>query len=118
MVIDIAELLASHGAVKNQEAKDLATLSVLLNATRDTLRSSLFVWASNGFPCGFIVQQLELSPPNICSDGVIRSVYDYITYLMKQDMGVTNAAVQALCVGVQTSYSILGSTLRIHVSKC
>lgn len=116
-VVDIAELLASHGATQTQEAVDRSTLSVLLNETRDTLRPQMFEWAAAGFPAIYVVQQFTVSPPAVCSDGVTRSVYDYVVYLLGQEMGATIAAVQALCVGVQISYSFSGNTLRIHVSK-
>lgn len=117
MVVDIAELLASHGAVQIQEATDRATLSVLLNETRETLRPQMFTWAAAGFPAVYIVQEFTVSPPAVCSDGVARNVYDYVVYLLGQEMGPTIAAIQALCVGVQISYSFQGNTLRIHVSR-
>ena len=117
MVIDITELLASRGAVQGKEAADRATISVLLNETRDTLRPQMFTWAAAGFPPIYILQQFTLEPPSICSDGVSRSVYDYFVYLLGQEMGPTITAIQALCVGVTISYSFLGNTLRIHVSK-
>ena len=117
MVIDISELLASHAVVQATEATDRATLSVLLNETRETLRPQMFVWAAAGFPAVYVVRQFTLSPPAICSDGVTRNAYDYVVYLLGQEMGPTIAAVQALCVGVQISYSFQGNTLRIHVSR-
>jgi len=117
MVIDISELLASHAVVQATEATDRATLSVLLNETRETLRPQMFVWAAAGFPAVYVVQQFTVSPPAICSDGVARNVYDYVVYLLGQEMGPTIAAIQALCVGVEISYSFQGNTLRIHVSR-
>jgi hypothetical protein len=117
LVVDIAELLASHAAIASQEAADRSTLSVLLNETRETLRPQMFTWAAAGFPAIYIVQQFTISPPEVCSDGVTRSVYDYVVYLLGQDMTTTIAGIQALCVGVQISYSFTENTLRIHVSK-
>jgi hypothetical protein len=81
------------------------------------LRPQLFEWAAKGFPPIYVVQQFTVSPPNVCSDGVARSVYDYVVYLLGQDMGTIIAAIQTLCVGIQISYSFQGNTLRIHVSK-
>ena len=117
LVVDIAELLASHAATQAQETTDRATLSVLLNETRETLRPQMFLWAAAGFPPVYIVQEFTVSPPAICSDGVTRTVYDYVVYLLGQDMATTVAAIQALCVGVQISYSFAGNTLRIHVNR-
>jgi hypothetical protein len=116
-VIDISELLGSHAAVQAQETTDRATLSVLLNETRETLRPQLFEWAAKGFPTIYVIQQFTVSPPTICSDGVARSVYDYVVYLLGQDMGTIIAAIQTLCVGIQISYSFSGNTLRIHANK-
>jgi hypothetical protein len=117
LVVDIAELIASHGAVLTQEAADRTTLSVLLNETRENLRPQMFTWAAAGFPAIYVVQQFTVSPPASCSDGVTRNVYDYVVYLLGKNMGEVIADIQALCVGVQISYSFQGNTLRIHVSK-
>jgi hypothetical protein len=115
--VDIDELLASRGAVMTQEAADKLVLTPLLNETRETLRPQMFEWAAKGFPAIYVVQQFTVSPPTVCSDGVARNVYDYVVYLLGQEMGPTIAAIQALCVGVQISYSFAGNTLRIHVSR-
>jgi hypothetical protein len=116
-VIDISELLESQAAVQAQEATDRATLSVLLNQKRETLRPQLFIWAAAGFPAIYVIQQFTVSPPAVCSDGVARNVYDYVVYLLGQEMGPTIAAIQALCVGIEISYSFMGNTLRIHASR-
>lgn len=116
-VVDIAELLASHEAAATQEAADRLILAPLLGETREILRPQMFAWAAAGFPAIYVVQQFTVSPLAVCSDGVTRNVYDYVVYLLGQEMGPTIAAVQAKCVGVQISYSFSGNTLRIHVSR-
>lgn len=117
MVIDITELLASHGAIVAKESNDRATLSILLNETRESLSPALFAWAAAGFPAIYVIQDFTITPPDICSDGVARPVYDYVVYLLGQDMGPTIASIQALCVGILISYSFNGNTLRIHASR-
>jgi len=117
IVVDIVELIASHGGIQTKEGEDRATLNVLLNETRDTLRPPMFTWASAGFPAIYVLQEFTLTPPAVCSDGVTRSITDYVCYLLGQDMGKTIATIQSLCMGVVISYSFSGNTLRIHVSK-
>ena len=118
LVIDIAELMESYGAIQAQEAVDRATLSVLLNETRDALRPPMFAWAAAGFPTSYIVQQFTVNPPNVCSDGVSRpDVALYTAYILGKGMGDIIASIQALCVGVLITYSFNEKTLRIHVSK-
>jgi hypothetical protein len=110
IVIDMAELLGSRAVIQNQEVTDRATLSVLLNETREVLRPQMFTWAAAGFTPAYIIQQFTVTPPSVCSDGVARSVYDYVVYLLGQDMGVTIAAIQSVCIGVLISYSFLNET--------
>lgn len=117
ILIDIAELLASHSVIKQQEDTDRSILAVLLNPSRDSIRASMFRWAELGFPAIYIIQELTVTPPTVCSDGVSRSLYEYITYLLGRDMSSINASIQALCVGVSISYSFQGNTVRIHVSR-
>lgn len=117
LVVDINELLASYGAIKNQESTDRAILSVLVNETRETLRPPMFAWAAAGFPAIYVLQEFVVNPPSVCSDGVTRSFIDYVTYLLGQDMGQVIASIQALCAGVTISYSFTGNALRIHVTK-
>jgi hypothetical protein len=118
LVVDITELIASHGAVLTHEAADRTTLSVLLNETRETLRPQMFTWAALGFPTSYIVQQFSVSPPSVCSDGVARpDVAIYTEYLLGKSIGDIVASIQSLCSGVTIAYSFLGNTLRIHVFK-
>lgn len=117
MLIDISELLSSHAGLKQQEITDRSTLSILLNLPRDSIRTSIIRWTELGFPPIYVIQQLTVTPPAVCSDGVSRSLYDYITYLLGQDMGAINTSIQSLCVGVLISYSFQGNTVRIHVSR-
>lgn len=117
MVVDISELLVSIGAIQVQEASDRTKLSVLLHETRDTLRPQMFEWAAAGFTPIYIVQKFELNPPSICSDGIQRNTLSYIEYLLGKDISQIIADIQALCLGVTISYSILVNTLNIHVSR-
>jgi hypothetical protein len=117
LIADINELLASYGAIKNQENSDRVTLSVLVNETRETLRPPMFAWAAAGFPAIYILQEFVINPPPICSDGVTRNFVEYVAYLLGQDMGQLIATIQALCIGVTISYSFMGNALRIHVTK-
>jgi len=116
-IVTLEELMSSHAVIVAQEANDRATLNPLVNPTREAYRPQLFAWAAGGFLGGYIVQTIPLTPPSVCSDGVTRNVYDYVVYLLGQDMGTTITGIQALCIGVLISYSISGNALRIHVNK-
>ncbi len=113
----LEELMASHGAIANKEVADKAALAVLLNQNRDTLGPPLFQWAAAGFQPIYVVQSFTIIAPAVCSDGGKRSLYEYIEYCLGMDMASVIATVQGSVAGIEFSYSIVGNTLNIHVTK-
>jgi len=116
-IATLDELMASHAAVLIKESEDKQILSVLKTNLRDTFRPSLFQWAAVGFPDIYIVQTFTLVVPPICSDGVKRDMFEYVGYCLGMGLGDMIAEIQTKVVGIQFSHSIMGNTLRLHVSK-
>jgi len=116
-IATLEELMASHEATVNKEAADRATVSILLNESRETLRAPLFQWAAAGFPAIWVVQTFTLDVPPTCSDGISRNIYEYFEYCLGTDMGSLMSNIQSKLTGIQISYSFQGNTLRLHVSK-
>jgi hypothetical protein len=111
------ELMASFGVLVNKETADKATVSVLLNGSRESLRASLFQWATIGFPAIWVVQSFTLDPPPICSDGASRNVAEYFNYCLGRDLNDVVQDIRVKIVGIALSMSFSGNTLRLHVSK-
>lgn len=116
-IATLDELLSSHAAVVAKETADTATLQQLISVNRDALRTNLFSWASNGFPNIYIVLSIQLTLPSVCSDGVTRNCYEYIEWLTSKKIPDMIAGIQNGLTGIEASYSILGSTFRVHVSR-
>jgi hypothetical protein len=116
-IATLEELMASYGAIVNKEAADRATLTPLLNESRETLRAPLFQWASAGFPNIWVAQSFTLEVPPTCSDGVSRNIYEYFEYCLGTTMADLIITIQSKVTGIQISYSFQGNTLRLHVSK-
>lgn len=117
VIATMDELMASHAVLVAKEAADRATLSPLVNPTRESYRPQLFAWASAGFPGIYVVQSFTFTPPSVCSDGVVRDVIGYTWYLLGVEIGGVLATIQSMLTGIVVSYSFQGNTLRIHVSK-
>ena len=117
VIATMDELMASHAVLVAKEAADRATLSPLLNPTRESYRPQLFAWASAGFPGIYVVQSFTFTPPSVCSDGVVRDVIGYTWYLLGVEIGGVLATIQSMLTGIVVSYSFAGNTLRIHVSR-
>ena len=116
-IATLEELMASHEAVIIQEQTDIANLQALKNPSREGFRSKLFQWASLGFPDLYIVQSININPPNICSDGVTRNLGKYIEYCLGSDMGSIIQGIAALMTGINPTWSTDGNCVRVHVTR-
>ena len=117
-IATLDELMQSHSVVVAKEAADRAALSGLVTPTRDQYRPQLFQWAGLGFPATFIIQTFELTPPTYCSDGVSRDSLRYLNYLLApSNLDSVLETIRSLMPGIHVSFSFLGNTLRIHVSR-
>ena len=117
-IASLEELMQSHAVVVTKETIDRQSLSGLINPLRDQYRPQLFQWAAAGFPPTFVVQMFNITPPNICSDGVSRDPMAYLQFLLNPttfDTVLEN--IRTLMPGIAVSFSFSGNTLRIHVSK-
>jgi hypothetical protein len=89
----------------------------LINVPSSSLKPILLQWASNGFPTGFILLQLPIDVPEICSDGVSRTPSQYIEFCMGTDSPQLYLALSSKLPGIMVSYAMIGSTLTAYVSK-
>lgn len=116
-IATIDELLSSYESTVAQEALDRSALSILTNPSRESFRPQLFQWAAAGFPNAYIVQSISVNPPNICSDGVTRNVGKYVEFCIGTDLGTVIQSLSLLMTGIQPTWSTLGNTIRIHVTR-
>ena len=116
-IATMEELMASHSAIISKETADTKLLSSLVTPTRDGFRPQLFQWAAAGFPDLYIVQSISVTPPDICADGVTREIGKYVEYCIGKNLGEVIEGLKALMTGMQPSWSVLGNTLRIHVTR-
>lgn len=117
-IASLEELMSSYAVVVSKEANDRNSLAGLINPTRDQYRPQLFQWAAAGFQPAYIVQTFEINPPNICSDGVSRDTMAYLQFLLSPNtLDTTLDSIRVLMPGMLITFSFLGNTLRIHVTK-
>ena len=117
-IATLDELLLSYESTLVQETSDKLALSILKNPSRDAFRPQLFQWAGLGFPAIFVVQVFDVSPPTYCSDGISRNSVEYVNYLIiPNTLDSVLETIRSLMPGISVSFSFLGNTLRIHVSK-
>lgn len=116
-IASLDDLMNSVEATASKEATDRTTLSVLLNPTSETFRTSLLQWAATGFESGYTLYTLNLIAPIVCSDGSKHDIGGYILYLTGKSSEDITSNLQSLMSGIRVFHSFLNSSIRIHVSK-
>ena len=117
MSITLAQLQESATGIAMQESLDRASLSPLLSPNLTSLNPTLLQWTSMGFPDTFNLLSITINPLPICSDGVSRNFYDYISYLIGNDISAQTQLFQQNFVDIRCDYIIVGNTLSICISK-
>ena len=117
-IATLEELMQSHAVVIAKEAIDKQSLNGLTNPLRNQYRPQLFQWAAVGFTPTFVVQTFEITPPNICSDGVARDPMAYLQFLLTPtNLDAVLENIRSLMPGILVTFSFSGNTLKIHVSR-
>lgn len=118
IIASMEELVKSYEATLAQETQDRQILQALLTPSRELFRTQLFQWAGRGFTDRYTIHSLTVTPPRICSDGVVRTFPGYIDYCLDgKTMGHITETMASLMPGIEVSYSIVDNTAFIYVSR-
>jgi hypothetical protein len=116
-LITLDELISSQDVLRQKEIDDKAIIDTIDNPNPVDLRAKLYQWAVQKFPEAFPVFSIIINPPQICSDGVTRGLYDYIQFCSGMSIADKLLSLQAKMQGIQVLNSYSGNTITIHVSK-
>ena len=115
--ISLAQLQETATGIAMQESLDRASLSPFTSPDLTSLNPTLLQWTSLGFPDTFVLLSFTITPLPVCSDGVSRNFYDYISYLIGNDLSAQTQLFQENFVDISCAYSTSGNTLVINISK-
>jgi hypothetical protein len=116
-LITMDELLNSRDVMIAREASDHQTIQYIESPDPIMLKRKLLEWAALGFPDAFSVFTVTISPPEVCSDGIARGLYDYIQFVSGQSLADKMKALEAKLKGISVVNSFSGGTITIHVMK-
>jgi len=115
--ITLADILAASEVVSQKEAQDKAMLESIGSISFETLRVTLIQWAKAGFPNASPLYSVAITPPETCSDGVKRTLSDYVTFVTGKTMAELIAPLQARCPEFVVSFATTGPEILIVISK-
>jgi hypothetical protein len=115
--ITLADILAATELVAQKEAQDKAALESIGTLSFEALRATLVQWARAGFPNASPVYSVAITPPETCSDGVKRTLSDYVPFVSGKTMAELIAPLQARCPEFVVSFATTGPEILIVVSR-
>jgi hypothetical protein len=115
--ISLLDILNSVEMLRQKEAEDKVKLDAIGATSAESLRPALITWATRGLPNAYPLMEIVIQPPAQCSDGVSRSLTDYIGFCSGQPMESHVAQLQAKLDGMIVMYANLGHAIGILVSK-
>lgn len=109
------DILADQALYLQQEAADRAKFAPLLNPNLDDFRRKLVGWASRNFvgPCDLVV--IDITTPNICSDGFQRTFFDYIQFVSGKTVAEHMDSLRPTFPDFDVAYSYTRTQIRIGV---
>jgi len=108
------DLLQNQTTAHQQEDTDRAGLQPFITPT--DFSAPLSRWASSGFQSPFTIFAVQFTVPAVCSDGVKRTPYDYICFLLGQSLDAQLELFQAKFQGMKISCLVSDTTLSVRVS--
>jgi len=123
ILISIGELITANATLVATEQGNKQRLEGL---DTNTLLQNLHAWAGAGYPDSFVVYNFSLVAPTqignayLCSDGVNRTLWDYIPFCLGYPILTFVANLQARVSGIKLTASLTESptiVLSIHATK-
>ena len=116
--LSINDLLNSYEATVVKEAADRSAVATFTTPSVEGLKPALYKWAAAGFPGGYPINTLSLSPPALCTDGVNRALTYYFEYLLGKPIADWLQALDDVTDGMIFTFSHDGvGTISLHVSR-
>ena len=116
-VISMNDILSSVELVIQKETADKATLESIGTIGFDDLKNKLLTWGTLGFPNVYEIYRIVITPPTVCSDGVSRSLGDYIEFCSGKPIQDHVAVLQQRVQDMTISFTNMGTYIGIVVTK-
>jgi hypothetical protein len=115
--ISLQDILNSVELAQAREAADKTKLEAIGTISFDSLRSSLLQWATRGFPNAYVIHEVPMVAPAVCSDGVTRSLTDYIQFCSGKTIAEHVDVLHQRTPDIEVSFAYTGTTILIVVSR-
>jgi hypothetical protein len=116
-ILTLADLLADHDILIAKEADDKLLLDSIGGQPVQGFKPKLLEWVLKGKPDGFPILRLDIKPPDKCSDGVVRSLAEYIEFCTGKTIQDHVGLLQAKLPDIHVSFANISGSVCITVLK-
>ena len=102
-IVSLSEILSAVSVLQEQERDDQAKCSVLTPSLSD-IRTKLTTWVAGGTYGTCELVRVFLTPPNVCSDGVSRNIFEYIQFVSGKSLSDHVQAFQSILPDFEVGY--------------
>ena len=115
--ISLEDILNATEVLRQKEAVDKAAIETIGALTFESLRAKLIQWGVAGFPNSYPILTIPISTPPVCSDGVQRTLGDYIEFCSGKSIQDHIQGLQDKMTGIAVAFSKVGESVVIVVTK-
>jgi hypothetical protein len=116
-ILTMADILGEQSVLVAKEQADGDAIRSLGTASVLGLKPVFVEWASKGFPDNYPLLTIQVTPPPVCSDGVVRSLPDYIIYCAGNPLSHYIDLLQAKLPDIRVAYANLSGSLAAILSR-
>lgn len=116
-ILTMSDILGDHAILVAKEQADGDAIRSFGTASVLGLKPVFVEWASKGFPDNYPLLTVQVTPPPVCSDGVVRALPDYIEYCSGNPLSHQIGLLQAKLPDIRVSYANLGGSLAAILSR-
>jgi hypothetical protein len=116
-ILTMADILGEQSLLLAKEQADGSALCAIGTTSVLGLKSVFVEWASKGCPDNFPLLKVDIHPPPTCSDGVVRSLPDYIEYCSGNSLSHHISLLQAKLPDIRVSFANLGGAVAAILSR-
>lgn len=116
-ILSLEDLISDSEVLAQQEQKHKTDIEGISSMTTTSLKPVLLQWAKQGFPGLFEIYRLTITPPTVCSDGIVRTLGDYIEFCSGKPLHEHVDELKKKLTGMDVGFVNYGSYISIVVSK-
>ena len=116
-VLSLDDILNEHVVLVAKEEADKAMLEQIWSQHISVVKPKLIEWVGRGKPNAFPIMLLDIQPRSKCSDGVTRTLYDYITFCSGKSIDQHVGLLQSKLTGITVSFAHIDGQIAIVVSE-